>query len=564
MTVKKLLALLLTLILCISASVTVFAAGPSISASDVEAERGDIVYVAIELSDCVDANTLAVEFDYDTDVLKKLVAKCTWTNEAELSDFDISQNRGNWYVEDATDLNGEICKLAFQVTENAAIADTTVSCKVIVKNEGNKIGEYTTEATVSVVCSHVAKEGEVGVKVDDTNHKYTCANCGTDILEEHIWDNGKVTKVATETETGVKTYTCTFCKATKEEVIPKVEVEDDDDDQGSSGDEDDTDTPGTGGSGNQGGTTTPPAGDSGNQGGTTTPPAGDSGNQGGTTTPETNKPETNKPDSSKPGTTTPPSGDSGNQGGTTTPDTEDVPAVEIKDTVVKEKVDEIQKAEEGKDVVIEMKQENGKVATVVPVEILDAVKGKDVDVVLNMGEYSWTINGKDVKDGAKDINLEVVLDTKAVDETVVKELAGNDTARQISLSHDGEFNFKATLTINVGKDFVGKFGNLYYHEGEGKFTFVSAAKVDENGNVNLDFSHASDYVVVLGEDRSDDENTNQGTTTPDDENNSQKPGDDKPVDDGKDDGGINAGAIFTVILIIGAIAGAAYYFIKKK
>ena len=38
----------------------------------------------------------------------------------------------------------------------------------------------------------------------------------------HNWDIGKVTKAATETSTGVKTYTCTVCGGTKTETIPKL------------------------------------------------------------------------------------------------------------------------------------------------------------------------------------------------------------------------------------------------------------------------------------------------------------------------------------------------------
>ena len=38
----------------------------------------------------------------------------------------------------------------------------------------------------------------------------------------HSWDSGKVTKPATETETGVKTFTCTRCGETKTEIIPKL------------------------------------------------------------------------------------------------------------------------------------------------------------------------------------------------------------------------------------------------------------------------------------------------------------------------------------------------------
>ena len=41
----------------------------------------------------------------------------------------------------------------------------------------------------------------------------------------HAWDNGKVTKEPTETETGVKTFTCTRCNETKTESIPVVSVD---------------------------------------------------------------------------------------------------------------------------------------------------------------------------------------------------------------------------------------------------------------------------------------------------------------------------------------------------
>ena len=57
---------------------------------------------------------------------------------------------------------------------------------------------------------------------------HTCAVCGdsykdsyTDALG-HAWDNGVVTKPATETEPGIKLYTCTRCGATRTEPIPAI------------------------------------------------------------------------------------------------------------------------------------------------------------------------------------------------------------------------------------------------------------------------------------------------------------------------------------------------------
>ena len=58
-----------------------------------------------------------------------------------------------------------------------------------------------------------------------------CSKCGT-VLEgkptetvpatgQHTWDNGKITLAPTTTKEGVKTFTCTVCKATKTEAVAK-------------------------------------------------------------------------------------------------------------------------------------------------------------------------------------------------------------------------------------------------------------------------------------------------------------------------------------------------------
>ena len=59
---------------------------------------------------------------------------------------------------------------------------------------------------------------------------HTCA-CGDSYMDTyvdalgHAWDSGKVTKQPTETETGIRTYTCTRCGETKTESIPVVSVD---------------------------------------------------------------------------------------------------------------------------------------------------------------------------------------------------------------------------------------------------------------------------------------------------------------------------------------------------
>ena len=61
-----------------------------------------------------------------------------------------------------------------------------------------------------------------------TTHTCSCGDSYVDTYVDalgHSWDSGKVTKPATETEDGVKTYTCTRCGETKTESIPVVSVD---------------------------------------------------------------------------------------------------------------------------------------------------------------------------------------------------------------------------------------------------------------------------------------------------------------------------------------------------
>ena len=80
--------------------------------------------------------------------------------------------------------------------------------------------------------THTIHVKDEGTRVEPTCEKkgsitYKCTKCG-EVMEVveldatgHIWDAGKVTKEATETAEGVKTYTCSVCGKTKTEVIPK-------------------------------------------------------------------------------------------------------------------------------------------------------------------------------------------------------------------------------------------------------------------------------------------------------------------------------------------------------
>ncbi len=192
-----------------------------------------------------------------------------------------------------------------------------------------------------------------------------------------------------------------------------------------------------------------------------------------------------------------------------TPPAEEKPVVKLDETKIEETKNEIKEAikktEESNatkpvQVVVDMKKQDGTVATEVPKDILEVAKGKNVDVVLDMGAYKWTINGNNINGTElKDINLEVTLNTKNIPESTVEALAEGKETRQLSLTHNGDFGFKAELTVNLDKKNEGKYGNLYYYNKDNKLEFMNAGKIDKDGNVGLDFNHASEYVVIISD-----------------------------------------------------------------
>ena len=69
---------------------------------------------------------------------------------------------------------------------------------------------------------------------------------------------------------------------------------------------------------------------------------------------------------------------------------------------------------------------------------------------------------------------------------------------QITLAHDGEFGFTMTLSAPLGEENAGYWANLYHYDEEAeKLNFEAAAEIDEDGNVKIPFTHASQYAIVI-------------------------------------------------------------------
>ena len=82
---------------------------------------------------------------------------------------------------------------------------------------------YTCTVCGAAITETVSRTGHsygAWTKLNDTQHQRVCANDKSHVEKEnHAWNNGNVISAATCTTDGVKTLTCTVCKATKQETI---------------------------------------------------------------------------------------------------------------------------------------------------------------------------------------------------------------------------------------------------------------------------------------------------------------------------------------------------------
>ena len=273
---------------------------------------------------------------------------------------------------------------------------------------------------------------------------YTCS-CG-DSYTEIIPATGhsyvsKVTKAATTTEEGIMTYTCSKCGHSYTQPIAKIKSDDSSKENGSQNQKPQSGT--------------------------------DNGNQNQEPQPDTGNGKDN-------GTSIKPyiKDDSGKEGW----------------DVIKPQLEE---AKSGDTVTVVM---NG--TTVVPKDVIDSIKGKDTTLVLDMGNgLSWKIYGKDITDATGDIDFDVTVGAdagKSIPVDVINNVTGERYSINLTLAYDGEFGFTATLTVNMESKNAGLYANLfYYNEQTGELEFISAGQIDSDGNVELVFTHASDYTIVV-------------------------------------------------------------------
>lgn len=150
--------------------------------------------------------------------------------------------------------------------------------------------------------------------------------------------------------------------------------------------------------------------------------------------------------------------------------------------------DNIWNAVDGETVKVNM---NG--TTELPQTIVSNIAGRDIDLVLDMGSYSWTINGMSVTN-AKSVDMSVRKIDK-IPESTVREFFGDLKTVQLELRHNGDFGFIAELTIDIGNRYSGMFANSYCYRSK-SFEFGDSSEI-MNGKARLRFAHASRWLIVI-------------------------------------------------------------------
>lgn len=152
---------------------------------------------------------------------------------------------------------------------------------------------------------------------------------------------------------------------------------------------------------------------------------------------------------------------------------------------------------DGDKATFDIEQETEKI---LPAQTIESMKGKKIQVVLDLGEYQWQIDSQNItNEESRDLNLEIKQDQKIIPEEMLAGISTNGTSCvELNLSHDGRFGLTAGITYNVGEEFKDNVATLYYYnEANSKMDKLDNMIVDRNGNIEINLEHASSYAVVL-------------------------------------------------------------------
>lgn len=136
-------------------------------------------------------------------------------------------------------------------------------------------------------------------------------------------------------------------------------------------------------------------------------------------------------------------------------------------------------------------------------QTLEQIKEQGKKVTLEMGDgVSWSIDGSMIdEEPLSDIDFEVTMGRSEIPKVKRDALAEGEKYVELSLAHDGGFGFTAVLSVVLEDAQPGQYANLfYYDEATREFQFMCASLVGSTKEVRFEFTHASDYIIIISDD----------------------------------------------------------------
>ncbi len=204
-----------------------------IATSDADVYVGEMVNIPVNISGNTGFVSASIIVEFDDTVLtltevndKSLIDGAahttrftspyilSWENDIRTSDYIV---------------NGTLAELVFEVSPFAEQGDYDIKVSVpthgILDANGDEVECTFSLGTITILSEECSHEWGDWKKSSNTRHKRSCELCGEVEYDSHEWDDGEVTEEATEESTGLLTYTCGICSATKTEVIPEIPAE---------------------------------------------------------------------------------------------------------------------------------------------------------------------------------------------------------------------------------------------------------------------------------------------------------------------------------------------------
>lgn len=206
---------------------------------DVLATNKNYVDIPVMIEKNPGISFAAISVLYDSDKLEPVSVNNGCVFDSVLGSIENSESKVKLYFTSDCDIysNGVLAIIRFNVLDSKSAPPIKLCYfpSEIRNSHSESVSFNLSDGVIEMPkCKHANTEIRNAKPATCTQNGYTgdkyCRDC--DILLEagtvinaigaHSWDNGRVTKPATCTATGVKTYACTVCRETKTETIVKI------------------------------------------------------------------------------------------------------------------------------------------------------------------------------------------------------------------------------------------------------------------------------------------------------------------------------------------------------